>query len=189
MMLFNIDDAEKMRVDSAGVDITGDLTVSSNLTINGTTTTINSTTVTVDDPILTLGGDSVPGSDDNKDRGIEFRYHDGTNARLGFMGYDYSANKFTMLTAATNTSEVFSGTKGLLVADFVGIADSATKATTLDTTSNGFVKTTGGNGSLSYVSLTSTDIPSLDAAKITSGTFGDAPVSYTHLTLPTNREV
>ena len=28
----------------------------------------------------------MSGSDDNKDRGIEFRYHDGSNAKLGFFG-------------------------------------------------------------------------------------------------------
>ena len=53
------------------------LTVTGNLTVNGTTTTVNSTTTTVDDPVFTLGGDSVV-SDDNKDRGIEFRYHNGS---------------------------------------------------------------------------------------------------------------
>ena len=88
------------------------LVVTGNLTVNGTTTTVNSTTMTVDDPIITLGGDTAPGSDDNKDRGIEFRYHDGSSARIGFFGYDDSASAFTFLTAATNSSEVFSGTIG-----------------------------------------------------------------------------
>ena len=105
---------------SGALGVGGNLTVTGNLTINGTTTTVNSTTVTIDDPIFTLGGDSAPTSDDNKDRGIEFRYHDGGNARVGFMGWDDSASKFTLLTAATNTSEVFSGTKGNLVADITG---------------------------------------------------------------------
>ena len=71
--------------------VTGNLTVTGNSTVNGTTTTVNSTVVTIDDPIFTLGGDTAPGSDDNKDRGIEFRYHDGSNAQIGFMGYDDSA--------------------------------------------------------------------------------------------------
>ena len=92
------------------VKVTGDVIVDGDLTVGGTTTTVNSTTVTIDDPIFTLGGDSAPSSDDNKDRGIEFRYHDGTNAKLGFFGYDDSIRKFTGYTAATNTSEVFSGT-------------------------------------------------------------------------------
>ena len=94
------------------VTVADNLTVTGDLTVNGTTTTVNSTTVTVDDPIFTLGGDTAPGSDDNKDRGIEFRYHNGSSARVGFFGYDDSASAFTFLTAATNSSEVFSGTVG-----------------------------------------------------------------------------
>jgi microcystin-dependent protein len=99
-------------VASVGGDlgVTGNITVTGNLTVNGTTTTVNSTTVTIDDPILTLGGDTAPTVDDNKDRGIEFRYYD-TAARIGFFGYDDSSGKFAFLLNATNTSEVFSGTK------------------------------------------------------------------------------
>jgi len=99
--------------DAADVTITtsGDLTVTGDLTVSGTTTTVNSTTVTVDDPVFTLGGDTAPSADDNKDRGIEFRYHDGTDAKLGFFGFDDSTGRFTFLTSATNSSEVFSGTK------------------------------------------------------------------------------
>ena len=98
------------------VTINDNLTVTGNFTVNGTTTTVNSTTTTVDDPVFTLGGDTAPGSDDNKDRGIEFRYHDGSSARIGFFGYDDSASAFTFLTAATNSSEVFSGTIGNVTA-------------------------------------------------------------------------
>ena len=95
---------------TADTQITGDLIVDGDLTVAGTTTTVNSTTVTIDDPVFTLGGDTAPASDDNKDRGIEFRYHTGTAAQLGFFGYDDSLRKFVFLTNATNTSEVFSGT-------------------------------------------------------------------------------
>jgi chitodextrinase len=89
-----------------------DLTVGGDLIVNGTTTTVNSTIVTIDDPIFTLGGDTAPTVDDNKDRGIEFRYHDGTTGRRGFFGFDDSTGKFTFLTLATNLNEVFTGTKG-----------------------------------------------------------------------------
>lgn len=91
---------------------TGNVTVGGDLVVNGNTVTVNSTTVTIDDPIFTLGGDTAPGADDNKDRGIEFRYHNGTSAQLGFFGFDDSTGKFTFLTGATNSSEVFSGTRG-----------------------------------------------------------------------------
>jgi len=94
------------------ITTTGAITVGGDLTVNGTTTTVNSTTVTIDDPIFTLGGDSAPGSDDNKDRGIEFRYHNGSAAKVGFFGWDDSASAFTFIADASNSSEVFSGTAG-----------------------------------------------------------------------------
>jgi len=96
------------------VTIGGVLTVTGNLVVNGTTTTVNSTTTTVDDPIFTLGGDTAPGSDDNKDRGIEFRYHTGSAAKVGYFGYDDSTGYFTYIPDATNNTEVFSGTQGTI---------------------------------------------------------------------------
>lgn len=101
-------------VNLGNVSTTGTLTVGGDLVVNGTTTTVNSTVTTLDDPILTLGGDTAPGSDDNKDRGIEFRYHNGATSKVGFFGYDDSTGKFTFIPDATNTSEVFSGTTGEL---------------------------------------------------------------------------
>ena len=94
------------------VTVGGVLTVTGNLVVNGTTTTVNSSTITVDDPIFTLGGDVAPSSDDDKDRGIEFRYHTGSAAKVGYFGYDDSTGFFTYIPDATNTSEVFSGTQG-----------------------------------------------------------------------------
>ncbi len=115
---------------SSGGTISGNLTVTGNLVLNGTTTTVNSTTITIDDPILTLGGDTAPTVNDGKDRGIEFRYYD-TAAKVGFFGYDASTGYFSMYTGATNTSEVFSGTLGDIAATnfrgaLVGNASTAT---------------------------------------------------------------
>ena len=61
-----------------GGDVTAEsnLTVTGNLTVNGTTTTVNSTVTTIDDPIITVGGDTAPSTNDGKDRGVEFRYYD-----------------------------------------------------------------------------------------------------------------
>ena len=117
------------------------LSVSGNLTVNGTTTTVNSTTVTVDDPVITLGGDTNPTSDDNKDRGVEFRYHDGSSPRTGFMGWDDSTGKFTLLKAATNASEVFSGTKAELDANVA-----YSNITGTPTIGNGAMTVTAGAG-------------------------------------------
>jgi hypothetical protein len=114
-----------LTLDSAGgtvavddnLTVSGNLTLTGNLIVNGTTTTVNSTTVTLDDPIITLGGDTTPSVDDNKDRGVEFKWHNGTAAKVGFFGYDDSSGKFTFIPDATNTSEVFSGTKGTVDAN------------------------------------------------------------------------
>ena len=119
----------------ANVTAAGNVAVTGDLTVNGTTTTVNSTTVTVDDPIFTLGGDSAPGSDDNKDRGIEFRWHNGSAAKVGFFGYDDSASVFTFIADATNSSEVFSGTVGNVA--FGDIAGTLTTAAQTNITSVG----------------------------------------------------
>ena len=91
---------------------TGNVVVYGNLSVMGNTTTVNSNTITVDDPVFTLGGDTAPTADDNKDRGIEFRWHNGSTAKTGFFGYDDSVSRFKFIADATNTSEVFSGDAG-----------------------------------------------------------------------------
>jgi hypothetical protein len=110
-----------------GGDVTAEsnLTVTGNLTINGTTTTVNSTVTTIDDPIITVGGDTAPASNDGKDRGVEFRYYD-SSAKVGFFGYDRSANQFAFVVDATNSSEVLSGTDGQLRAGSLNLTGSGT---------------------------------------------------------------
>tara|TARA_R110000822_G_scaffold285140_1_gene406512 strand:- start:29 stop:2128 length:2100 start_codon:yes stop_codon:yes gene_type:complete len=103
-------------------------TIAGNLTVSGTTTTVNSTVVTIADPLFELGASS---SDDNLDRGIIMKYNNG-GAKKAFMGYDDSAGKFTMITDATDTSSVISGTAGTLVMStfegaLTGNASTATK--------------------------------------------------------------
>jgi hypothetical protein len=115
--------------------------ITGNLTINGTTTTVNATTITVDDPVLTLGGDTAPASDDNKDRGIEFRYYD-VSAKLGFYGWDDSSSGYRFLENATNSSEVFSGTDARL---FAGRLDLSSNVGSTSTTT-GTLVITGGAG-------------------------------------------
>ena len=92
------------------LEVDGNVIVNQNLTVHGTTTTVNSTVVTLDDPIITLGGDTAPGSNDGKDRGVEFRYYDGS-AKLGFFGWDENASRYAFYHNATNTGEVFSGNR------------------------------------------------------------------------------
>ena len=93
-------------ITSTNISVAGNATITGNLTVSGTTTTVNSTTVSIADPVFEIGDDS---SDDNLDRGIKFKYNDGT-AKLGFFGMDENNQKFVALKAATDSSSVFSGT-------------------------------------------------------------------------------
>lgn len=117
------------------VTLSSDLSITGNLTVNGTTTTVNSTTVTIEDPIIILGSGS-PTVDDNKDRGISFNYYNGT-ALKGFFGYDDSEEKFTFMTGVTISSEVVSGTVGTIKANLQGnVNGNASTATALASSQN-----------------------------------------------------
>ncbi len=98
--------------------VAGNTVIAGNLTVSGETTTVNTSVMQVDDPVLELGEGAV---NDAFDRGIKFHYHDGTTAnKIGFMGYDKDQGNFTLLTDATDTSQVFAGTTGTLVANLTG---------------------------------------------------------------------
>jgi len=137
----------------SNVTVGNNLTVTGNLTVNGTQTTVNSTTVTVDDPIFTVGGDSAPGSDDNLDRGMEFRWHNGSAAKLGFFGYDDSTGKFTFIPDATDTGGVITGTKGNLDIGGLDLAGSITSVDGSAPTAGQLLIGHGGNGDMVLATL------------------------------------
>jgi hypothetical protein len=98
----------------------GNVTIGGDLTVNGTFTTLNTESVTVEDPIITLGGYQLLTFNDNKDRGIEFKYYDGSS-KVGFFGYDNNTGHLVYLLDASNNGEVFSGTFGNIKANtFIG---------------------------------------------------------------------
>jgi hypothetical protein len=125
------------------------ITVSGNLIVNGTTTTVNSSAVTINDRVLTLGGGTAPTVDDGHDRGIEFRWHNGTSAKVGFFGFDRSTQKFTFIPDGTNTSEVFSGTTGEIDAKI-----SYANILNQPTIGNGQLSISGGDGLSGSVTFT-----------------------------------
>ena len=88
------------------IDLSSNVTVAGNLTVNGTTTTVDSTTVTVADPIFTLGANAA----DSKDRGVAMKY--GAAAKFSWMGMDDTDKKFKFIEDATNTGEVMTGSLG-----------------------------------------------------------------------------
>ena len=123
-------------------NIGGVVVIKGDLQVDGTTTTINSTQVTIDDPIFVLGGDTPPSANDNLDRGIEFQWHNGTNAKLGFFGFDDSENEFIFIPDATDTASVISGTNGNAALGKLRLTD----FTASTTTTSGALVITGGVG-------------------------------------------
>jgi hypothetical protein len=140
----------------------GNLAVTGNLTVNGTTTTVNSTITTIVDPVITIGtaiGGTNPSTDDNKDRGIEFKYFSGT-AKTGFFGFDDSTGYFTFIPDASNSSEVFSGTAGTLdVNRITGSAASWTNSRTVTFSGGGVTGSFSidGSANVTGIALTVTD--------------------------------
>lgn len=140
------DGSNILYLDASPVGNNGLIIIKGDLQIDGTTTTINSTTVTIDDPVFTLGGDTAPTADDNLDRGIEFKWHDGANAKLGFYGYSDSASEFVLISSADNTAGVYTpsvaGVFGNARFSKLALVDS----TASTTTSSGALIVTGGVG-------------------------------------------
>jgi hypothetical protein len=102
---------------STGASNTGSVVIEGNLTIKGVTTTVSAASTQSKDPTVILGMQSdAEGAEtaltapDGLDKGIEFRWHNGSAAKSGFFGYDSSANRFTFIEDATNTADAFSGT-------------------------------------------------------------------------------
>jgi len=83
------------------------------LTATGPLTQIDSTNTRFYDPILTIADYSLS-SNDNKDRGVEFRYYDVSSGsmKLGWFGYKVDSNKFTLISDATNVNEKIYGEAG-----------------------------------------------------------------------------
>jgi len=71
----------------------GNLVVGGNLTVSGTTTSVNSTETTLTDPMIELAKDTS--SQDGLDRGLRFKWHDGSNVKTGFFGFDIQTERFS----------------------------------------------------------------------------------------------
>ncbi len=75
------------------VNTSGNLTVGGDLTVNGTTTSVNSTVISLDDPVLVLADNSGT-TVDGIDRGVRFKYGDGSAVKEGFFGFDHQTERF-----------------------------------------------------------------------------------------------
>lgn len=104
---------------SISCDTSGVMTISTNrvvfnsdVQINGTTFTVYSTVTNLQDPIFSLGGVTGPIVNDNKDRGIEFKWNNGSSSKTGFFGYKNNLQRFVFIRDGTNIDEVYSGSYG-----------------------------------------------------------------------------
>ena len=70
------------------------VTVAGNLVVQGTTTTVESTTVTIDDPVLALADNTTSAASDGLDRGVRFKWGDGSTVKDGFFGFDIQTERF-----------------------------------------------------------------------------------------------
>ena len=76
------------------VEIGNNLTVGGNLTVNGTTTSVNSTVITLDDPVIMLADNTSSATSDGIDRGVNFKWGNGTSVVDGFFGFDIQTQRF-----------------------------------------------------------------------------------------------
>ena len=154
---------------TGNTSLSGNLTITGDLTVNGTTSTVNSTTTTLVDPTIQLGGASSGSltTNDGYDRGIAFKYYASAAERTGFFGWDNSASQYALLSAATESSNVFSGTyaplrMGALTAtsgsfsSTLGVTGATTLGSTLAVTGATTLSSTLSAGATTLASLTLT---------------------------------
>ena len=140
-----------------------------NLIVSGNTTQVDTTVTTLQDPIITLAGNNVLAASDGKDRGIEFRYYEDSQSKIGFFGWDASANAYTFLLDATNEGEIFTGTAG-----DINVANISAASISADTTysnvvaSNVTAETTYSNVVASNIVTASMQVTNLIADSVSS---------------------
>jgi hypothetical protein len=139
----------------AAVVMDGGLSIKKGLRVGGSVTFLGKTTfigpvietssrqsLVVNDPVVTLGGTTVLTGDDGFDRGLEFRWHDGTSSLKGFMGWNRTTDRFRLVPRATLANGSYNGTVGVLEANLVGdVTGNADTASALATLSDYRLKT------------------------------------------------
>ncbi len=90
-----------------GNGLTDNVVISGNLTVQGTTTTVESTTVTIDDPVIALADNTTSVTSDGLDRGVRFKWGDGSAVKTGFFGFDIQTARFVFTKDETVSSDDF----------------------------------------------------------------------------------
>jgi hypothetical protein len=92
---------------TGNVGVSSDLTVSGNLFVNGSTTQVNTTTLTVEDTLVEFGlvDGNPPSSDVNKDIGILLNYYT-ASAKKAAVYWDDSASRIVVADDVSESSSV-----------------------------------------------------------------------------------
>ena len=91
-----------------GNGLADNVIISGNLTVQGTTTTVESTTVVIDDPVIALADNTTSIASDGLDRGVRFKYGDGSAVLTGFFGLDIQTQRFVFQNDETAGTDDFS---------------------------------------------------------------------------------
>lgn len=93
---------------SADLSVDGNTVIGGNLTVQGTTTTVESTVITLDDPVIMLADNTTDVNSDGTDRGVNFKWGNGTSVVDGFFGFDIQSQRFVFKpddSAEANSSD------------------------------------------------------------------------------------
>jgi len=180
-------DTDAIAIASGGnVTLSQNLTVTGDLQVDGTTTTVNSANMTVDDKLIELGNGRTGSA--SGDAGIVIERGDDANA---FIGFDESANKFTVGTGTFTGASTgdLTITTGTLVANIEGNVTGNVTGSSGSTTGNAATATaleTARNiGGVSFNGTANINLPGVNASgnQDTSGNAATATALATARTI------
>jgi hypothetical protein len=175
---------------SASPTITGtatvaDLTISGNLTVNGTTTTINSTTLTVDDKLIELGDVASPTNTTANGGGLLLKAGAGVDKTILWDSTNAnwtSSENFNLPTGKTfkiNNVTLLDTNAPKTMATLMGYTSTATSGTAyvLNNTSSYYQQFTGSTAQTITLPVTSTLITGWTFHLVNNNTSGDLTVN------------
>lgn len=112
---------------SVTVGLPDNVTITGNLTVNGDQFKIDGTTVQMDDSLMEMGlvGKAAPSSTTTKDLGLLLHRHDGSSAKLQFIGWNEATDKFEVKSGVTDDGDgtISGGSAAPLVAGALEASD------------------------------------------------------------------
>lgn len=140
----------------AGGTLTGDLNITANLTVTGTTTYVNTQSLLVSDNIFILNSDLSPSTPATQDAGMEINRGSDANVSLlwleGLNKWGFTNDGSSYLTIASNTDITNIGSSSNAYADAVGTAANA-HSVSVGTAGNTYAEAVGTAGNAYAVAV------------------------------------